>query len=335
VLVDIGSVGLRLVASALGGLGLPAQADPSVTGNVIAECLPFADGYTWGPVATADVVIGGEKGSAVPINVIDDNGSFSPAVPASCVNGTSLSSIDSLGANGVLGVGLLLQDCGSYCALPASAQSKPYYYYSCNASACAPASEALDSQVTNPVSLFATDNNGVILQLPTIAATGATTATGYLVFGIATESNNGLGSATVLTVAPDSGTFTTVYKGQNLSGFLDSGSNGLFFPDSSIPDCTGSANADEFYCPTSTLSLSATNQGLNGNTSLANFQVANLNDLSSTDFALNDVGGPAAPITGLGSTYFDFGLPFFYGHTVYTAIEGLAAGGTTGPYVAY
>jgi hypothetical protein len=325
------------MASALGTLALPAQADPNATGNVIAECLPFADGYTWGIVASADVVIGGEKASAVPINVIDDTGSFSPTVPSSCTSdGTALSSIDSLGANGVLGVGLFLQDCGSYCAQPASDQIAPFFYYSCNASTCAPASEALNLQVINPVSLFATDNNGVILQLPTIAATGATTATGYLVFGIATESNNGLGSATVLTVSSDSGTFTTVYKGQNLSyGFLDSGSNGLFFPDSSIPDCTGSAEADEFYCPTSTLSLSATNQGLNGNTSLVNFQVANLNDLSSTDFALDDVGGPATPITGLGTSYFDFGLPFFYGHTVYTAIEGLAAGSSTGPYVAY
>jgi hypothetical protein len=32
---------------------------------------------------------------------------------------------------------------------------------------------------------------------------------------------------------------------------------------------------------------------------------------------------------------FDFGLPFFYGRSVYTAIEGRTAGSTTGPYFAF
>ncbi len=32
---------------------------------------------------------------------------------------------------------------------------------------------------------------------------------------------------------------------------------------------------------------------------------------------------------------FDFGLPFFYGRKVYTAIAGRNAGGTVGPYVAF
>jgi hypothetical protein len=32
---------------------------------------------------------------------------------------------------------------------------------------------------------------------------------------------------------------------------------------------------------------------------------------------------------------FDFGVPFFFGRTVYTAIEGRPAGGVGGPYVAF
>jgi hypothetical protein len=334
VLVDTGSVGLRLMASTLAGVALTQQADPNASGNVIAECLPFADGYTWGVVATADVAVGGEKATSVPVNIINDNGSFTPAVPTSCSSsGTELNSVTALGANGVLGVGLYAQDCGSYCALPINQQSAPYFYYSCTSSTCAPATEALNSQVINPVALFPVDNNGVIVQLPAIAATGATTATGYLVFGIATETNNGLGAATVLTVDPTSGTFTTLYKTSTLQySFLDSGSNGLFFPDSSIPNCT---NNTEFYCPTSTLSLSVVNEGQNGNTSSEPFQIANLNSLSSHDFALNDVGGTATSIMGLGTNYFDFGLPFFYGKTVFTAIDGMPAGSATGPYFAY
>ena len=337
VLVDTGSVGLRLLASALGGLALTPQPDPNAPDNVIAECLPFADGYTWGPVATTDLTIGGEKASDVPINIIDDNSSFSPTVPSSCTsNGISLSSVDLLGANGVLGVGLYTQDCGPYCAYSVSQQRSPYYYYSCTASTCTPASEAVGSQVINPVVLFATDNNGVILQLPAIAATGATSATGYLVFGIGTEANNGLETATVLTVNPINGTFTTVFNTQTLSfSFLDSGSNGLFFLDNSIPNCPGNAQAMQFYCPTSTLSLLAMNEGQNGAMSTVPFQIADLSKLSQFDFALNDVGGTPTSIMGLGTSYFDFGLPFFYGRTVFTAINGMPAGSATGPYFAY
>jgi hypothetical protein len=333
VLVDTGSVGLRLMASALGGLALTPQSDPNpnASGNVIAECLAFADGYTWGPVATADLTIGGETASDVPINIIDDNSSFSPTVPSSCAShGRSLSSVNDLGANGVLGVGLYTQDCGTACAQSAGLD----WYYSCTASTCTPTIEALTSQVINPVALFATDNNGVILQLPPIAATGATSAPGYLVFGIGTEANNGLGTATVLTVNPSNGTFTTVFNTQTLNfSFLDSGSNGLFFLDNSIPNCPGNAQAMEFYCPTSTLSLSAMNEGQNGAMSTVPFQIADLSKLSQSDFALNDVGGTASSIMGFGTNYFDFGLPFFYGRTVFTAISGMPAG--SAPYFAY
>jgi hypothetical protein len=33
--------------------------------------------------------------------------------------------------------------------------------------------------------------------------------------------------------------------------------------------------------------------------------------------------------------YFDFGLPFFYGRSVFTAIEGKSAGSQIGPFYAY
>jgi len=333
VLVDTGSTGLRLMASVLAGLPLTPQADPNNSANVIAECLPFADGYAWGVVANAAVSIGGESASDVPIHVIDDNGSFAPSVPASCsAYGASLNSVSAFGANGVLGIGLFSQDCGTYCA---QSNGNSDWYYSCSSTHCAAAIEPLDSQVTNPVALLPNDNNGVIIQLPSIAASGAATASGYLVFGIGTQSNNGLGSATVLTVDPETGDFTTIYGGHTLNGgFIDSGSNGLFFTDSTIPDCPSSVGA-EFYCPASTLDLTASDQGQNGNTSTVSFQIANLSARNTANFALNDVGGTASTITWLGTDYFDWGLPFFYGRTVYTAIEAHVAGGATGPYFAF
>lgn len=335
VLVDTGSYGFRLLHSALNGLALPPQTDPNTPGNTIAECVPFADGFTWGPVTTADITIGGEAASAVPINIIDDDESYSPAIPMSCSSGTggSIGTVDDLGANGVLGVGVFSWDCGPYCAQLVAQQTEGYVYYTCTSTTCGGATEALSSQVINPVALFAKDNNGVILQLPAISPNGSATATGTLTFGIATESNNALGSATVLTT-DDLGNIITTYKGTMLNGsFLDSGSNGLYFPDGTIPLCTGFTNAAMFYCPTSTLSLTATNQGQNGNTSAVSFQIENLSNFSQSDFAIDDVGGPAASI--MGTSNFDFGLPFFYGRSVYNAIQGVQAGSAMGPYYAY
>ena len=162
-------------------------------------------------------------------------------------------------------------------------------------------------------------------------------ATGTLTFGIGTESNNALGSATVLTL-DDSGNFITTYKAQTLgSSFIDSGSNGLYFPDSTITVCTktqSNPQASDFYCPASPLSAMAINQGQNGTMSTVSFEVMNLNSFNGNFYALPTVGGPAAANAMLGA-YFDWGLPFFYGRSVYVAIFGMSAAGTVGPYNAY
>jgi hypothetical protein len=351
VLVDTGSVGLRLMASALtaAGLTLAVTADPSNASNSIAECLPFADGYTWGPVAAADVSLSGELASNLSVNIIDDEGSYAATAPTSCTTGlsqspTSLNSVAAFAANGVLGVGIFDQDCGASCADCTSFTngcntSMSDLYYSCNTgtNTCAFTPVALTAQIRNPVALFATDNNGVILELPALPAAGQTGVSGTLVFGIATQSNNALGSAFVLTT-DSSGNFTTTYKGQTLnSSFIDSGSNGLFFPDNTITLCTSTQsnpNANEFFCPGSTLALTAVNQGQNGASSTVAFDITSLNSINPNFYGSAELGGPAATSTTLGS-YFDWGLPFFYGKNVYTVIEGKTAGTTIGPFYAY
>ncbi len=334
VLVDTGSTGLRLMKSVLAseGLTLTALADPGNSANTMHECLPFADGFAWGAVATATVRLGGETASSVPVEIIDDSSTPSPSVPASCASdGQDLNSVTMFDANGVLGVGVFLQDCGRACVVTPSND----VYYSCSAAgSCISAVLPDADQVSNPVASFATDNNGVILQLPTIAATGAASASGYLVFGIGSESNNQLQGATILTTDGE-GDFNTSFNGSMSSAFFDSGSNALFFPDSALPPCAQSGGGASFYCPSSTATLSATNQGANGSTNAASFQITNLNSISGSDFAINDAGGQTTSVTGLGKNYFDWGLPFFYGNTIFVAIEGTVAGGTVGPYVAY
>ncbi len=102
--VDTGSSGLRIIASVLSpALALRQQTDAS--GNPIVECAQFVDGFTWGPVKIADVRLAGEVASSVPIQVIGDP-AFT-AIPSSCSNvGPPENTVDTFGANGVLGVGL-------------------------------------------------------------------------------------------------------------------------------------------------------------------------------------------------------------------------------------
>ena len=184
----------------------------------------------------------------------------------------------------------------------------------------------LAQQIANPVSYFVQDNNGVILQLPAIPSTGQASATGQLVFGIGTQSNNGLGSATVYAVDASSNSLSTTYNGTDYSwSFIDSGSNGLFFEDTSIATCGTTA----FYCPASMLALSATLLGTNGASTNVNFNVGNAPAMVLLgSWAMSSL---AADVSGM----FDWGLPFFYGRSVYTAINGKSTPGGTGPYYAF
>lgn len=319
ILLDTGSYGLRIISSVLSSsMALPQRADAS--GNAIVECTSFADGYSWGPVKTANLQIGSETANGLAVQIIGDP-NFS-SVPSSC-SGTGKiaeNTVATFYANGVLGVGPFAQDCGVACAQNANTG----VYYSCSSSSCQPTTVSLTQQVQNPVSLFATDNNGVILSLPAVSG-GTTSVDGTLTFGIGTQSNNSLGSATIYTIDSSSGYITTTYKGVPYpDSFLDSGSNGLFFNDSSIAQC---GNSSGFYCPISNLSLSAVNLGKNGNSGTVNFGVGNADNISNSYAAYSLLAGVNGDSAG-----FDWGLPFFYGRNVYTGIEGSNG---TAPYFAY
>lgn len=347
VMVDTGSSGLRLLPSSSGGeltLTLPGENDSS--GNQLAECLVFLDGYIWGPIQTANISIAGELASNMPVQLIIPS-TGSPAVPASCSsqnpsggNGNEGNSISDFGANGIIGVGLLPQDCGPGCV---SNSPPPAVYYDCPSSGCNPTLATLAQQVPNPVSLFLTDNNGVLIQLPSVPDGGsAPPVNGSLIFGIGTESNNGLGSATAYEVpdiySENFGNMITTYNSVQYPSFLDSGSNGLFFLDTSttgIAICTGFMGASDWYCPSNSPdSVSVTNQGQSdtgpvGSPVKAGFSIENAGNLFNTsNTAFSTLGGPQ-------SGSFDFGLAFFYGKNVFTAIEGATTPIGSGPYYAF
>jgi len=325
ILVDTGSSGLRILSSAL-TISLPQQNNSS--GNPVAECAAFASGITWGPVQTADVKMAGEVASSMPIQVIGSS-NFSN-IPGTCTaQGVPMDDLANLGANGLLGVGQAVQDCGSAC-VPGGQQM----YYACLSSVCADTPESLALQVQNPVASFATDNNGVIIELPAVSG-GEASVSGSLIFGIGTQSNNGLGGATVFGTDPF-GDFSTTYNTTAYISFLDSGSNGIYFLDSNttgIPLCT-QPSLNFLYCPASAKDISVVNNafmGTNGASAPASFPVGNGLNLVSNPPNNNAINGLAGPFPGL----IDFGLPFFFGRNVFTAFDGKSTPAGTGPYTAY
>jgi hypothetical protein len=323
--VDTASYGLRMLSPVL-TLSLPVQA--TANGASLLECTQFVDGYSWGPVALADVQISGESAGSVPVQIIGDP-KFT-TVPADCSSiGPAEDTVAAFGANGILGIGVFAQDCGPNCVTTAV----PATYYACTSTLCQATTVLLASQVQNPVTLFAKDSNGVVVQLPSVPAQGAATVAGFLIFGIDTQSNNKSGNQSVLTVDPNSGDFTTLFNSKPLTqSFLDTGSNGFYFNDTGLTQCTGT-NFTTFYCPASPQGLSAVLQGQNGTSASVNFTVGNAETLGGNDPSL-------VAFATLAGTYpttntFDWGLPFYYGRTVYTAVERAATAVGTGPYVAF
>ncbi len=265
-------------------VGLTQQTVTS--GNPLVECLQFVDGYTWGSVKAADVYLGGEPViHSMAVQVIGDP-NFT-TIPSRCSSsGPAENTVQTFGAKGILGVSIFQQDCGVACAQAAVSGA----YYSCVGTSCQPVEVSLTQQIQNPVGLLSADNNGVVIDLPSVPATGSATVTGALILGINTQTNNSLGNASVYKLDSSTGYLTTVFNGNSYPGsFLDSGSNALFFPDSGIA-CTGNNNG--FYCPPSTLQLTATNQGTTGSSGAVNFNVANATSLFNTsNYAFSNLAG--------------------------------------------
>jgi hypothetical protein len=325
VLIDTDSIGLRIFSSVL---AVPLQ-QQEVNGAPIGECEVFVAGPTWGPVGMADVQMGNEPTIFnMPVQIIAD--SNFPPEPADCTN-QSVQPAQSdpvvQGVNAILGVGPLPQDCGDACAsLPINGKPIPEYYSCTSASpsgTCTPTVQALSDQVPNPVALLPVDKNGVVVELPQLSTSGAPSASGFMLFGIGTESDNQLGSATVLTLN-SSLSINVTYKGASLpDSFIDSGSQGFFFQDSSISACSHSTT----YCPSSPLKLSAVATGQNGNSSTINFEIATP---SLPSYAFNDLGAKNSS-----PDEFDLGLPFFFGRSVFVAIQGAGTPAGPGPYWAF
>lgn len=315
VLLDTGSYGFRVFSSALGNLNL------SQTVSGLAEVAAYADGSCdWGPVKVADVYLGGQKASSIPIQVIDPTyGTIPASVSSACSFGFE-SNPQSVGFNAILGVGLKSNDAGTY--------------YSCSGSStCTTTTVATANQVSNPVS-WLTDNrfnNGVMLSMSAVSsANGSSSVTGGMTLGIdgvagtpTAGSPDGTNYATGVTVfsASTSIFFKTTYNGTTYSSsFIDSGSNFWNFPDNSITQCT-----DGFYCATAH-SLTATPKGNLGTCTIVGTGTVTCNavtfNIDNANTVLNFNNDSYNNVGVYYSGGFDWGMPFYYGRNIFHLING-------------
>ena len=322
ILLDTGSFGLRIFSSVI-----TVPLSPITSGDsILAECVQFGDGSSdWGSIDMAKVTLANEDAIEIPIQVINSSVGTRPSQCSS-----SDGSPSAAGFNGILGVGFYPYDCGTAnngCISDAANN----FYYSCTGSSCVGTTVSLENQVKNPIPFLNQDNNGVILSLPAVASGGAAFANGYLILGIGTQSNNQpVAGLTAFTANTDYGEFTTEYNGQSYDSFIDSGSNAIYFDDSSIADCSRySAQMSDFYCPSSALALSATTIGINNSQAIIPLSVQNVESL------LQGGGSSFNNITGKGNGLFDWGLPFYLGRNVYQGIYGKSSSLGSDNYWAY
>jgi Protein of unknown function (DUF3443) len=358
--VDTGSIGLRLVPSALGSVTLTPI---TVTGSPLEECIQYGDtSYSWGPLEFADVQIGGETASNIPVQLLGQVSAPPPSAtnptaggvsclettPNSTLPGTPPGNEDTvatLGSNGILGIGGFIFDCGNSCTTVSFTAGYPYYI--CPNGTCQAVGAPTVDQAVNPVAQFTgSDNNGVMITLPTVTSTGAVSVSGTMNFGIATRTDNALGSA-IIYALDACGNFPTVNFGGNsytdtqctnntggLGGFLDTGSNALYVSDANtlksfgISDCPSSTGGSGFYCVNGGMAtLSNANLVGFGGVGSANISL-NINDattlFSTNNAVFNDLGSDSMLGGNPSTDFWDLGLPFFLGRTVFVGIAGTA-----------
>lgn len=327
VLLDTGSTGLRLIAPGVLRTDLALPSLTSASNKSLASCVQFADGtYLWGSLRTADVKIAGETAKSVTIHEVADPATAFASTPNDCITLRNGGSVAAFGAKGVLGIGTAKVDCKE-CVT----DIKQKQYFECDGtgsvSGCAPAAIAATQLLPNPVASFATDNNGMAVIFPPVPDSGVTSLAGALVFGIGTQGNNGLGKATAMSTI-SVGALLTHYLNKTYASFFDTGTNTLVLPDTLFPKCERNP---QFVCPAVEAPQTAILLGLDGVSSVAvDFLVRNLDKVSATVVAVsNAAAAPAATFP-----LFVWGLPAFFGRSVFFAIDGASAGGKVGPYVA-
>ncbi|TDK66061.1 DUF3443 family protein [Sapientia aquatica] len=338
--VDTGSSGIRMAAAALpaslqpGSNGLPLVAG-STAGHSLTECEIYVSSYVYGPVVSADIYIAGKQVKNANMQVFGASG-YTP--PTSCIGqgGAETDTIQAFGGNGLIGVGFDLLDQGDF--------------YDCQNSAintCSPTPISAYAGVPNIVPQFSSDNNGVVIALPSVSSAGLSSpVVGTLTFGVSTQANNTPAASTVAIVNDNTGSFQTQIGGTWNPAYIDSGTFVMFFndPAANLALCTSNANSG-FYCPATpvTVPLIVANAGSKVTAGTFNYQVGNADQINTVSaMAFSNIAGQTSGSSTLSNgSYVAYGLSFFYGREMYflfnsktapgTGLGGTAATTVTGP----
>ncbi len=312
VMVDTGSVGLRLQRSALKHPELfPATAGPDA--HALAECYRFVSSAAWGVVTRVDLRLAAMQASSVPIQIVDEaSASYADHPrPDSCLNGGKPTS------NGTLGIAAVsLNDCKDPCFI----SLRTPRYYECTVDGCTPIAKPVPAtfRVVHPIAALPSDNNGYVLDVQPVPASGAIATPGTLTLGIGTRSNNALDVTNVVDLAPD-GTFTTVWNGQSYSAsYFDTGTEEYYF-------ATSPAEAREcgsHWCATPEAEFSATLKGQTTDAT-AKFRVG---DSASLVRSGNGAFRNVAMVANQDSRAFVWGMPFFVGRKVFVRMTDGSSG---------
>lgn len=321
VLLDTGSDGLRVPASILKNAAMYPQL--MLDNQPLYTCANYAAGYDFGSMNLTDVVWGGETAKSVPFQIIDDS-QPQVGIPASCDATGSYFDFIAAGQNAIIGVRNSVFDADTN--------------YTCVNGTCNPVTNLPESMlIASPVIRMPVDNNGVLLQFPNIPANGATSFTGTLTFGINTQSNNTVKSNVNLLYTRDS-LFNASYNNTNYQGTFDSGTPFIIFSDNTLPLCTG--EFEGFYCPSSPMQINAVFTSYDGRNQVnSSYPLANPAIYWGNAIAGNTLlpyaGAPCAGCESFADSIFLWGLPYFYGKTVYSIFPGAMVNGESAPALGF
>lgn len=329
-LVDTGASGLRVVASVLTPALQQALVPETANGGNVAECLQYVESAVWGSVSQADVWLGtdpttgtpaagAEYAKSVPIHIMGS--SNVPSAPSSCSStGPVQDTVAAFGSNGTIGVS------------PAVLDGEPLYY-TCSATSCTQATLPSSAQIPNPVGRLPVDNNGVVLQVNALSSGNAqASGSGSLILGIGTETNNQLASTTKIDYVNSGygmndikfqvGSNSSKTLNSNYYDAFDSGTNWLVFP--SLSGLSSVSSSSGLFTPSSPTQVAMTVTDANGTvTSGYSFTVAKYSNTTlNSDAALSQIGGEDSIVL--------IGFPYFYGKTLYFAMDGAQVTGANG-----
>lgn len=330
ILIDSGSVGLRIFSSAFTNTsfvnGLPIE---SYSGQQIAECITYGDNSAnWGPIALAYISLNGESTTqSIPMQLIEST----YVNPSSyCPGAEAYPTPTSFGINGILGVGPYIND---------NAVGGGLSYFSCSSNSCSYIQNP-QKPVVNPIAFFPNGlESGITIKFQSVNDNGSSGIKGYAIFGVGSNINNTPGgNVNIYTIYPNYqncqagiGCIPTTLSNTNINaGFLDTGSTYLYFLDNSI-----SHGTNNYYNPSSTVTLYPSNTSNNNSSIQTSFNIANADTLFNNYYfnsTFNNIGYYLQSITQYD---LDYGLPFFFGKTVYICFYGKTCSGRAGPYWAF